>query len=93
MGPGEQLPATAERGGAGRAGDADPANARALQREPHQEHAAARAEPDPPHEPASARLRELRERMRALHAQIGWLPSWITAQCESQVSRNGRLHV
>jgi conjugative relaxase-like TrwC/TraI family protein len=64
----EQLPTTGAD--SGRATDPDLAAAEDLQAEPHQEHAAVRAEPDP-HQPASAaRLRELDTRRRALETAL-----------------------
>ncbi len=68
----EQLPATVseDRATAGRAGDPALTTATALRHEPHQEHAAIRAEPSPPDPPASAeRLRDVREDMRQLETQ------------------------
>ncbi len=65
----EQLP------GAGRADDPDLAGARAHAAEPPQEHAAARAEPIPPVAATSAWLRELRERVERLQAQLAALPT------------------
>ena len=60
----EQLP------GAGRADDPDLAGSRALAAELPQERAAARAEPMPPAEASPARLRNLRERVEQLQAQL-----------------------
>ncbi len=65
----EQLP------GVGRADDPDLAGARALAAEPPQEHAAARAEPTPLAAATPARLRELRERVEQLQAQLAALPT------------------
>jgi hypothetical protein len=65
----EQLPTTGAD--SGRATDPDLAAAEELQVELHQEHAAARAEPNPHHLPASAaRLRELDTRRRALETAL-----------------------
>jgi hypothetical protein len=65
----EQLPTTGAD--SGRATDPDLAAAEELQTEPHQEHAAARAEPNPHHLSASAaRLRELDTRRRALETAL-----------------------
>ncbi len=65
----EQLP------GAGRADDPDVAGTRAHAGDPPQEHVAARAEPTPPAAATPARLRELRERVEHLQAQIAALPT------------------
>jgi len=73
----EQLPAptAAEHTATGRAYDPALTNARALQHEPHQEHAAIRAEPQPQPPPHPARLRDLHERMRQLQTQLHALPT------------------
>ena len=65
----EQLP------GAGRADDPEVARSRALAAELPQERAAARAEPAPPAAVTPARLRELRERVEQLQAQLQALPT------------------
>ena len=65
----EQLP------GAGRTDDSELAGTRAHAAEPPQEHAAARAEATPPAAATPARLRELRERVERLQAQIAALPT------------------
>ncbi len=65
----EQLP------GAGRTDDPDLARARGHATDPPQEHAAARAEPTPPATVTPARLRELRERVDQLQAQLAALPT------------------
>ena len=65
----EQLPA------AGRADDPELAGSRALATEPAQERAAALAEPAPPAAATPARLRELRERIEQLQAQLQALPT------------------
>ncbi len=65
----EQLP------GAGRTDDPDLASARAHATDPPQEHAAARAEPTPPPRRPPTRLRELRERVEQLQAQLAALPT------------------
>ena len=64
----EQLP------GAGRADDPALAGSRALAAELPQERAAARAEPAPPAAASPTRLRELRERVEQLQAQLQGLP-------------------
>jgi conjugative relaxase-like TrwC/TraI family protein len=64
----EQLPA------AGRPDDLALRGARALQTEQSQERAAARAEPLVPGSPRAARLRELREQIERLQAQLQALP-------------------
>ncbi len=65
----EQLP------GAGRTDDPDLAGARAHATDPPQEHAAARAETKPPATATPPRLRELRERVEQLQAQLAALPT------------------
>ncbi len=65
----EQLP------GAGRAADPDLARAQTHAADPPQEHAAARAEPTLPVTASTARLRELRERVEQLEAQLASLPT------------------
>jgi chaperonin cofactor prefoldin len=65
----EQLP------GPGRANDPELNNARTLTAEPPQERAAMRAEPTPPATATPARLRELRERVQQLQAQLATLPT------------------
>jgi hypothetical protein len=65
----EQLP------GAGRAADPDLARAQTHAADPPQEHAAARAEPTLPATASTARLRELRERVEPLRAQLAALPT------------------
>jgi conjugative relaxase-like TrwC/TraI family protein len=65
----EQLP------GAGRAADPDLARAQTQTADPPQEHAAARAEPILPATASIARLRELRERVEQLQAQLAALPT------------------
>ena len=65
----EQLP------GAGRADDPEVAGSRELAAEPAQERAAALAEPAPPAALTPARLRELRERIEQLQAQLQALPT------------------
>ncbi len=65
----EQLP------GAGRAADPDLARAQTHAADPPQEHAAARAEPTLPVTASTARLRELRERVEQLEAQLAALPT------------------
>jgi hypothetical protein len=65
----EQLP------GAGRTDDLNLAGACAHAAEPPQEHAAARAEPRPPATASPVRMRELRERVERLHAQLAELPT------------------
>ena len=64
----EQLP------GAGRADDPALAGSRELAAELPQERAAARAEPAPPAAATPAQLRELRERVEQLQAQLRALP-------------------
>ncbi len=65
----EQLP------GAGRADDPDLTSTRTHATDPPQEHAATRAEPSPPAEATPSRLRELRERIERLQAQLAALPT------------------
>ena len=65
----EQLP------GAGRADDPELAGSRRARGEPPQERAAARAEPAPPAAASPTRLRELRERIEQLQAQLQALPT------------------
>jgi predicted nucleic acid-binding Zn-ribbon protein len=65
----EQLP------GAGRTDDSDLAGARTRATEPPQEHAAARAEATPSAAATPTRLRELRERVERLQAQLAALPT------------------
>ncbi len=65
----EQLPR------AGRAADPDLARAQTHAADPSQEHAAARAEPTLPATASIARLRELRERVEQLQAQLASLPT------------------
>jgi conjugative relaxase-like TrwC/TraI family protein len=65
----EQLPS------AGRTDDPELARARVHATDPPQEHAAARAEPTPPAAVPQARLRELRERVEQLQAQLAALPT------------------
>jgi conjugative relaxase-like TrwC/TraI family protein len=65
----EQLP------GAGRAADPDLARAQTQAADLPQEHAAARAEPTLPATASTARLRELRERVEQLQAQLAALPT------------------
>jgi conjugative relaxase-like TrwC/TraI family protein len=60
--------------GAGRADDPDLAGSRELAAEPSQEWAAARSEPETPAVATSAQLRELRERVEQLQAQLRALP-------------------
>ncbi|HEY7951490.1 MAG TPA: MobF family relaxase [Solirubrobacteraceae bacterium] len=64
-----QLP-TPNPGSAGRIADPTLTSTQALHHEPHQEHAATRAEPDPPQQPASTqRLRDLQQQIHQLEAQ------------------------
>jgi conjugative relaxase-like TrwC/TraI family protein len=78
----EQLPA------AGRADDPDLAGAQTLAAEPSQEHAAAHAEPQTPRPPADpSRLRELRERVEQLRAQLAALPTRQLLRVEDLDSR------
>jgi hypothetical protein len=65
----EQIP------GAGRAADPDLTRAQTHAADPPQEHAAARAEPTLPAASTFARLRELRERVEQLQAQLAALPT------------------
>ncbi len=65
----EQLP------DAGRTNDPELASAHTHATAPPQEHAAARAEPTPPATASPARLRELRERVEQLQAQLAVLPT------------------
>ncbi len=65
----EQLP------GAGRTDDSELAGARAHAAGPPQDHAAVCVEATPPVGATPARLRELRERVERLHAQIAALPT------------------
>jgi conjugative relaxase-like TrwC/TraI family protein len=65
----EQLP------GVGRADDPRLTDARAHATDPPQEHAAALAEPTPPAAATLARLRQLRERVERLQAQLAALPT------------------
>jgi len=65
----EQLP------GAGRADDPEVADSRGLATERSQERAAALAEPTQPAAASPARLRELRERVDQLQAQLKALPT------------------
>jgi hypothetical protein len=65
----EQLP------GAGRADDRELAACRRLATERPQERAAALAEPTPPAKATAARLRELRDRIEQLNAQLQALPT------------------
>jgi hypothetical protein len=86
----EQLPTpTEEHDGTGRAADPDLAIARTLQHEPHQEHAATRAEPNQPPPPTPARLRELRERIKELQAQLHALTPEHGEATEVSAERNG----
>ncbi len=74
--------------GAGRADDAELSGARALAAEPPQEHAAARAEPHTPRPAADpGRLRELREHIEQLRAQLAALPSRQLQRIEDLDSR------
>ncbi len=65
----EQIP------GAGRAADPDLARAQTRAADSPQEHAAARAEPTLPATASTTRLRELRERVEQLQAQLAALPT------------------
>jgi hypothetical protein len=86
----EQLPVPSEEhAGAGRAADPNLATARALQHEPHQEHAATRAEPNQPPPPTPARLRELRERIKELQAQLHALTPDHGEHPEARAERDG----
>jgi hypothetical protein len=86
----EQLPTPSEEhAGAGRAADPDLVTARALQHEPHQEHAATSAEPNKPPPPTTARLQELRERIKELQAQLHALTPVPRDSTEVGPERNG----
>ncbi len=89
----EQLPTpNEEHAGAGRPADPDLASARALQHEPHQEHTATRAEPHQPPPPTPARLRELRERIKELQAQLHALTPEHGDHAETRAERDSLKH-
>ncbi len=81
----EQLP------GPGRTDDPDLAGVRAHAAGPPQEHAAARAEATPPATAPPARLRELRERLERLQAQLAALPTRELQRIEDLDARALRL--